>query len=85
MSEKVGKLLGCDRCGKQVFLKYIRTEAFDGGYSKIDYFEKKPDGWETGWRVGILCPECRTEYENLVEKFMQECKPEWKIVRRAAE
>lgn len=79
MSEKVGKLLICDRCGKQVFLNYIRTEAFDGGYSKVDYFEKNPEGWKQDWGVGMLCPECRSEYESLIEKFMQERKPEWKM------
>lgn len=85
MSERIGKIITCDRCGKQVFLNYIRTEAFGGGYSKIDYFEKRPEGWELGWRVGMLCPECFAEYEKLVETFMQECKPEWGMLHKAAE
>lgn len=72
MSEKIGKLLSCDRCGKKVFLRYINTNTYDGGYSKVDNFEKQPEGWVVGWGVGMLCPECHAKYDDLVDTFMNE-------------
>ena len=43
MSEKCGKLVTCDRCGKNVFLKCIGEEETDGGYTKWNKFEDPPD------------------------------------------
>lgn len=34
--------------------------------------KKKPEGWELGWRVGMLCPECHEEYDKLIKDFMEE-------------
>lgn len=48
MSEQIGKLLSCDRCGETVFLKWEGMSEFDGGYSKIQHFEKTPEGWGIG-------------------------------------
>lgn len=85
MSEQIGKLLSCDRCGETIFLKWEGMSEFDGGYSKIQHFEKTPEGWGSVRDLGMLCPECRTEYENLVEKFMRERKPECGMLHKAAE
>lgn len=70
MAEHLGKLVECDRCGKTHFLNYTGTEAFDGGYTKVDLFEKMPDGW--GWHsdIGTLCDECETRYRKFIERFM---------------
>ena len=53
MSEKVGKLVICDRCGQQIFLKYLKTEFLSGGYDYVNHFEKMPEGWEV--RSGMQC------------------------------
>ena len=49
MSHQLGKLLHCDRpgCMAEVFLEYTKTEELDGGFTKIDHFAKKPEGWTT--------------------------------------
>lgn len=68
MAEANGKLVTCDRCGKQIFLKTIGYEERDGGFTRWNKFEPFPDGWEM---VGIptstdckkhrhirVCPDC---------------------------
>lgn len=74
MSEQIGKMITCDRCGKTVFLKYTGTTSLDGGYSKVDNFEKRPEGWEyhTNRELGLLCPECESDYQKMVRKFKQD-------------
>ena len=62
MAEIEGKLLTCDLCGATVFLKYVETKVYDGGFTHVRTFEKKPDGWQT-WYVSnvissMLCPSC---------------------------
>lgn len=42
MSEQIGKLLSCDRCGETIFLKWKGVGEFDGGYSKVLDFEMPP-------------------------------------------
>ena len=70
MSEQCGKLVVCDRCGKNVFLKCIGEEETDGGYTKLNEFEEAPNGWRYCYNTGLLCPECNEEYVDIVEKFM---------------
>lgn len=70
MAEHLGKLVECDRCGKTCFLNYTGTEAFDGGYTKVDLFEKKPDGWGRHSDTGTLCDECEARYWSFIKRFM---------------
>ena len=70
MSEQCGKLVTCDRCGKNVFLKCIGEGETDGGYTKWNKFEEAPNGWKCYYNTGLLCPECHEEYVDIVEKFM---------------
>ena len=55
MSEQIGKLLSCDRCGETIFLKWKGTRELDGGYSKVLDFEMPPKGWVNG--IHTLFPE----------------------------
>lgn len=68
MAEVNGKLVTCDRCGKQIFLKTIGDEERDGGFTRWNKFEPFPDGWE---KIGVptepkcqhhiylrVCPDC---------------------------
>ena len=82
MSEANGKLVTCDRCGKQIFLKTIGDEERDGGYSRWNKFEPFPDGWE---KIGIptdtkcrnnryirVCPDCFELWcELLMEHYVK--------------
>lgn len=74
MSEKIGKIVTCDRCGREIFLNYTGTSHLDGGFTKIEHFEKMPDGWRVRESYGkdyiMLCPDCNNEIELLHKKFM---------------
>ena len=77
MAEQKGKLLTCDRCGEQVFLKYLRTDSLDGGYTRSDNFEETPDGWYSRnvgkdfvTKYALLCPECNRLCGELLAGFM---------------
>lgn len=70
MSELRGKLVTCDRCSKNIFLKCIGEGEADGGYTRWNKFEEAPDGWKYYCDIGKLCPECNEEYISLIERFM---------------
>lgn len=69
MSEHLGKLIECDRCGKTYFLHYTGTDSFDGGYVKTDQFCKIPAGWNYHSGIGLLCDECEKAYQQLLDEF----------------
>ena len=69
MSETIGKRIECDRCGKTYFLNYIGTKEFDGGFTKVNEFEKKPETWGYHTDTGLLCDECEKVYQNLLNEF----------------
>ena len=69
MAEHLGKMIECDRCGKTHFLYYTGTKTLDGGYTKVDQFNKKPDGWEYHSDTGLLCDECEKLYQELLNEF----------------
>lgn len=69
MAEHLGKLIICDRCGKTQFLHHLKTETLDGGYTKVDKYDKRPDGWEYHSDTGLLCDECEKLYQELLNKF----------------
>lgn len=73
MASVKGELVTCDRCGKNVFLKLIGKDYYDGGYSSADKFEEMPKGWK---RTCVevyrwLCPECSEAWEELCIAFME--------------
>lgn len=79
MSERIGKMLTCDRCGSFVFLNYTGKQEFDGGFTQVETFEDPPKGWDYGNApLGIdalsahdamLCPDCRKEYIRIIKNF----------------
>ena len=69
MAERLGKMIECDRCGKSYFLNYTGTDTLDGGYTKVDQFNKRPDGWEYHSDTGLLCDECEKLYQELLDEF----------------
>lgn len=72
MSELIGRLLICERCGEKAFSKYVKTEEFDGGYTRINDFEEIP-GWDRAPKengnYGTLCPNCYLAYEQTMKNF----------------
>lgn len=78
MSSKVGMLLKCDRCGAEVFLECIGEGERDGGYTRWNKFEDRPEGWtnSTPTSVGTLCPKCNKLWEHTIKTFMEDLKHE---------
>lgn len=83
MAEVRGKLMVCDRCGKEIFLKCTGEGETDGGFTRWSKFEDEPPGWKAPYLhiggeallgVGQLCPECNQEYQNIVENFKSALK-----------
>ena len=70
MGSVSGKILKCDRCDKEIFLKFIGEGVTDGGFTRWNKFEEAPKGWGYCTEVqGDLCPECRAELEKVLEDF----------------
>ena len=78
MSERIGKMLTCDRCGSFVFLNYTGKQEFDGGFTQVSDFEDPPKGWGRGNASygdalsacdARLCPDCYKEYCYMIRKF----------------
>lgn len=69
MSETIGKLIECDRCGKTHFLEYLGTKEPDKGFTKVSKFEQKPKTWNYHTDVGLLCDECEKAYQELLNEF----------------
>ena len=87
MAETNGKIVTCDRCGAEIFLKCTGEGETDGGYTRWNEFEKLPDGWDlvavpnsVGW-TGYgnaynmylqVCPECHKLWDEIViERFLK--------------
>ena len=43
---------------------------FDG-YSRVQHFEKMPEGWGSVRDLGMLCPKCYGEYNKLIKDFKE--------------
>lgn len=76
-----GKILKCDRCDKEIFLKTTGEGETDGGYTRWNKFEEPPEGWGYCTEVhGDLCPECRAKLEKILEDFRKTMhKYNWEI------
>lgn len=77
MAEQQGKLLTCDRCGKQIFLKHLKREDLNGGFDHREVYEETPEGWYSRnvgkdfvSKYALLCPECNRLCGELLTGFM---------------
>ena len=68
---QIYKVTKCKRCGETVFLRYLSKKELDGGFTKIEEFEKIPDGWENSFELGMLCPVCHEKFESMKKDFME--------------
>ena len=69
MSSENGRLLTCDRCGKQIFLRCTGEGEADGGYTRWNVFENPPEGWDWVKDVGSVCPECWKDFQRMMEQY----------------
>lgn len=74
MAQVNGKLVTCDRCGAQVFLKCTGEGERDGGFTRWNKFEPFPEGWEVYHIVGLICPDCHSKYKTIISNFMAEAR-----------
>jgi hypothetical protein len=69
--EVKGKMIHCTRCDNTTFLKYIRTEDRDGGFSSsYDVYEKLPEEWLYETEFGYLCPICAAKFKSFMTEFL---------------
>ena len=74
MSEKNGKLTTCDICGATVFSRSIGEGETDGGFTRWNKFEPKPEGWSWESELGDLCPKCSDRFNSKWEQLKKEMK-----------
>ena len=81
MSEVKGKLVCCDRCGREIFLKYLGKGDADGGYTTWDIFEKLPENWLYMTECGTLCYRCAGIFRSFIHNFMDgnSVAPSWEL------
>ena len=80
-TEKIGKILTCDLCEKEVFLEYIGEGEADGGFTRWLKFESKPDSWryvshdelsKEKIKHDLLCDTCYLKYVEHINKFFNQ-------------
>ena len=80
MAETEGKLLTCDLCGATVFLKYVETKDYDGGFTHVRNYEDIPEGWISIHFGGIvfntLCPSCNERMNDALLRCIGEIRGE---------
>ena len=82
MSEVKGKMITCERCGRQIFLKFIEKRTTDGGFGDTyEVYEEKPDSWMWNSQIGNLCPHCSGLFRVFIHKLMfgKHVAPAWSI------
>ena len=65
-----GRLVVCDRCGKETFCKLKSDVVVVDNYTRFNKFEDVK-GWSYVFFVGDLCPRCTKKYQ----KFKKGSKP----------
>lgn len=78
MSEIEGKVRVCDVCGDEVFLKYLGTDEYDGGFTKVRKHETA-DGWHNIRAFGVngdVCPSCYNYLSDVVAEAVRDLKGE---------
>lgn len=68
--DKIYKAMVCARCGDAFFREYIGTNYLDGGYTRIENFSERPEGWVDHREIGTFCPVCENIYQSTLQSFM---------------
>lgn len=81
MSQTLGRMVTCDRCGKTVFEPVRDAKGDEGWRNNCLYFEStsgwvEPRDYTLGYdkdsytnRHTSICPECESIREDIMEKF----------------
>lgn len=70
MSETVGKLIECDRCGKTHFVpsEPVKIAEYRDVF-KVGKYGEMPEGWTRHLEIGLLCDDCEKKYQELMDEF----------------
>lgn len=71
--EKIGKLIICDCCHKEIFLEKEQgnVTVLDGGYTRIENFRAKPEEWYHSFDLKMdLCPSCSKRLKDAEQKVL---------------
>lgn len=71
--EKIGKLIVCDCCHKEIFLEKLQGKdtVLDGGYTRIENFIAKPDEWSHSIDLKMdLCPDCSKQLKDAQQRML---------------
>lgn len=71
MAEWSGKIIICDRCGREYRMAFLKEKQMDGGFTVINNFEPLPNDWEYYREAGWLCPKCADSYKKLLADFLR--------------
>jgi len=72
MGEWTGKIVTCDRCGRECRRKLLERTESDGGFTFNNRFVEMPETWKCHHGIGWLCPDCNAKYESIITDFMEE-------------
>lgn len=67
-----GMIITCDKCGREFRCELIGQTEADGGFTRTDRYMQLPKTWKYRHEIGYLCPDCEAEFEELIQKFMNE-------------
>jgi hypothetical protein len=77
MAEIKGKMMVCDRCGEELFIKEKCPNETDRAFSSQRFYDDVPSGWnhqdvskDCKHSDVLLCPECNHLCESLLRDFM---------------
>jgi hypothetical protein len=74
MAEVKGKIVICDRCGAQHFVRTTGDGEADGGFTRWNKFESLPAGWgntPVGDVWYMLCPDCTKEWKTIADEYLR--------------
>lgn len=71
MSEWIGKIVACDRCGREIRRKLLERTELDGGFTSTLRFVEMPGAWRYSNKTGWLCPDCADEFQRRLDAFMK--------------
>lgn len=78
MSEVEGKLVTCDVCGSEAFVRFTGTKEADGGYGKWRGYEPLPNGWNAVHVNGMrsVCPTCSVRIKRAIDTEIEAIRKE---------
>lgn len=69
MAEVNGKIVTCDRCGAEIFLRTTGEGEADGGYTRWNKFEPYPEGWE----LVAIPKKTKAGHANAYNSYLRVC------------